>query len=53
MPCRGALPASTWARNIFQSDAPKAMIAAVNAVVHKNAKPKEAFEMFQSLKAKG
>jgi putative autoinducer-2 (AI-2) aldolase len=40
-------------RNIFQSDAPKAMIAAVNAVVHKNLKPKEAFEMFQSLKATG
>src|SRR5436309_8328499 len=27
-------------RNIFQSDAPTAMIAAVHAVVHKNAKPK-------------
>jgi putative autoinducer-2 (AI-2) aldolase len=40
-------------RNIFQSDAPKAMIAAVNAVVHKNTKPKEAFELFQSLRAKG
>jgi 3-hydroxy-5-phosphonooxypentane-2,4-dione thiolase len=40
-------------RNIFQSDAPKAMIAAINAVVHKNAKPKEAYELFSSLKAKG
>src|SRR6478609_11907152 len=40
-------------RNIFQSDAPKAMIAAVGAVVHKNMKPKEAFDMFNSLKAKG
>ena len=40
-------------RNIFQSDAPKAMIAAIGAVVHKNMKPKEAFEMFNSLKAKG
>ena len=40
-------------RNIFQSDAPKAMIAAVSAVVHKNTKPKEALEMFKSLKAKG
>jgi putative autoinducer-2 (AI-2) aldolase len=40
-------------RNIFQSDAPKAMIAAVHAVVHKNLKPKEGLEMFQSLKAKG
>ena len=40
-------------RNIFQSDAPKAMIAAVNAVVHKNTRPKDAFELFQSLKATG
>ena len=40
-------------RNIFQSDAPKAMIAAVTAVVHKNLKPKEAFELFKSLKASG
>src|SRR4051794_30736615 len=40
-------------RNIFQFDAPKAMIAAVHAVVHQNLKPKEALEMYQSLKAKG
>src|ERR671939_483997 len=40
-------------RNIFQSDAPKAMIAAVNAVVHKSTKPQEAFEMFRALKTKG
>src|SRR6187401_1729531 len=40
-------------RNIFQSDVPKAMIAAVGAVVHQNVKPKEAFDMFNSLKAKG
>jgi len=40
-------------RNIFQSDAPKAMIAAVHAVVHKNLTPKEGLEMYQSLKAKG
>jgi putative autoinducer-2 (AI-2) aldolase len=38
-------------RNIFQSDAPKAMIAAVNAVVHKNMTPAAAFEMFKSLRA--
>ena len=37
-------------RNIFQSDAPKAMIAAVAAVVHKNMRPKEAFELFNTLK---
>jgi putative autoinducer-2 (AI-2) aldolase len=40
-------------RNIFQSDAPKAMIAAVHAVVHQNLKPAEAFDMFKSLKGKG
>ena len=40
-------------RNIFQSDAPKAMIAAVNAVVHKNTKPKEALEIYKTLKSKG
>jgi len=39
-------------RNIFQSEAPKAMIAAVHAVVHENAKPKEAFDLFNALKAK-
>jgi putative autoinducer-2 (AI-2) aldolase len=40
-------------RNIFQSDAPKAMIAAVNAVVHKGTKPAEALDVYQSMKAKG
>ena len=40
-------------RNIFQSDAPKAMIAAVGAVVHKNMKPKEALDLFNSMKGKG
>jgi len=39
-------------RNIFQSEAPQAMIAAVAAVVHKNMKPKEAFELFNSLKGR-
>jgi 3-hydroxy-5-phosphonooxypentane-2,4-dione thiolase len=39
-------------RNIFQSEAPQAMLAAVNAVVHKNAKPKEALEIYMSLKGK-
>jgi len=40
-------------RNIFQSDAPLAMINAVHAVVHKNLKPAEGFGMFKELKAKG
>jgi hypothetical protein len=29
------------------------MIAAINAVVHGNAKPKEAYELFTELKARG
>ena len=40
-------------RNIFQSDAPAAMLAAVRAVVHATAKPKEALELYRTLKAKG
>ena len=40
-------------RNIFQSEAPQAMIAAVNAVVHKNTKPKEALDIYKSLRTKG
>jgi len=37
-------------RNIFQSEDPVAMIQAVRAVVHEDATPKEAFELFNSLK---
>ncbi|MGL4595322.1 MAG: 3-hydroxy-5-phosphonooxypentane-2,4-dione thiolase [Thermoguttaceae bacterium] len=37
-------------RNIFQSDAPIAMIQAVRAVVHKGAKPDAAFKMYEELK---
>ncbi|MDD2598611.1 MAG: 3-hydroxy-5-phosphonooxypentane-2,4-dione thiolase [Kiritimatiellae bacterium] len=37
-------------RNVFQSDAPAAMIQAVGAVVHKDIKPAEAFQMYQDLK---
>ena len=40
-------------RNIFQSDAPLAMLSAVHAVVHKNLKPADAFATFKALKAKG
>jgi putative autoinducer-2 (AI-2) aldolase len=39
-------------RNIFQSDAPAAMIQAVGKVVHENFSPQEAFELYQSLKNK-
>lgn len=37
-------------RNIFQSEAPVAMIQAVNAVVHKNETPEKAFELYNTLK---
>jgi len=40
-------------RNIFQSDAPVAMIQAVGAVVHQLMKPQAAYEMFLDLKAQG
>lgn len=35
-------------RNIFQSSSPTAMIKAVRTVVHKNASPEEAYELFKS-----
>ena len=37
-------------RNIFQSSNPVAMIKAVNAIVHKKATAKEAFDLFQASK---
>jgi len=37
-------------RNIFQSDAPKAMMQAVHKVVHENLKPAEAYELYETLK---
>ncbi|MEC7906591.1 MAG: 3-hydroxy-5-phosphonooxypentane-2,4-dione thiolase [Verrucomicrobiota bacterium] len=37
-------------RNVFQSDAPLAMIKAIGGVVHDNLKPPEAFELFNELK---
>jgi putative autoinducer-2 (AI-2) aldolase len=37
-------------RNIFQSDAPKAMMQAVHKIVHENIKPKEAYELYKTLK---
>ena len=40
-------------RNIFQSEDPKAMITAVDAVVHKNLKPADAFDLLQTLRSKG
>jgi len=37
-------------RNIFQSDAPKAMMQAIRKVVHENIKPTEALELYETLK---
>ena len=37
-------------RNIFQADAPKAMMKTVHKVVHENLKPAEALEMYETLK---
>ena len=37
-------------RNIFQSEAPVAMIKAVRAIVHNGEKPDKAFAMYESLK---
>ena len=39
-------------RNIFQSEAPLAMIQAVRAVVHNNEKPDKAFDLYNTLKNK-
>jgi len=38
-------------RNIFQSDAPAAMIQAVGKVVHANMKPADALDLYQTLKS--
>ena len=38
-------------RNIFQSDAPVAMIQAVAAVVHNDEQPKRALELYETIKA--
>ncbi len=37
-------------RNIFQSDAPVAMMKAVNKVIHENMKPQDALDLFKTLK---
>jgi 3-hydroxy-5-phosphonooxypentane-2,4-dione thiolase len=38
-------------RNVFQCDAPLAMIQAVRAVVHEQEKPEKAFDLYQSLRS--
>lgn len=37
-------------RNVFQSEAPVAMIQAVRAVVHENMKPEQAWELYKDIK---
>jgi putative autoinducer-2 (AI-2) aldolase len=37
-------------RNIFQSDAPEAMIQAVRKVVHEELPPDQAYDLYQTLK---
>ena len=39
-------------RNIFQSEAPRAMMQAIQNIVHKNMKPADAHDLFLSLKKK-
>jgi len=39
-------------RNIFQAECPSSMIQAVREVVHKGAKPEQAFKMYAELKGK-
>jgi len=38
-------------RNVFQAEHPVAMIQAIRAVVHEGRKPKEALELYQTLKS--
>ena len=40
-------------RNIFQSDAPKAMLQAVRSVVHGGESPEHAFDLYNTLKNEG
>jgi putative autoinducer-2 (AI-2) aldolase len=37
-------------RNIFQSDAPIAMMEAVNKVIHEDMRPRDALDLFNTLK---
>jgi len=38
-------------RNIWQNDFPVAMIKAIRAIIHENASPKEAQELYESTKS--
>jgi putative autoinducer-2 (AI-2) aldolase len=39
-------------RNIWQNDFPVAMAQAIRAIIHENATPKEAQEIYQSVKSR-
>ena len=39
-------------RNIFQSDAPEAMMKVIGKVVHENMKPQDAYDLYETLKNK-
>ena len=47
--CEGAAGVD-MGRNIFQSDAPRAMIQAIGKVVHEQMKPEHAYDLYQTLK---
>jgi putative autoinducer-2 (AI-2) aldolase len=47
--CEGAAGVD-MGRNIFQSDAPEAMIQAVGKVVHEDMRPEQAFDLYQTLR---
>ena len=40
-------------RNVFQADAPVAMLKAVRGVVHDGLKPEEALDLYSTLKNEG
>jgi 3-hydroxy-5-phosphonooxypentane-2,4-dione thiolase len=40
-------------RNIFQADAPSAMIRAIRGVVHRGLKPREALDLYETLRREG
>lgn len=49
---KGGASGVDMGRNIFQSDDPVAMIQAVRLVVHENASPAKAYQLYNDLKAK-
>ena len=49
--CEDGASGVDMGRNIFQSDAPVAMMRAVRGVVHEGMKPEEGYQLYQDLKA--